>query len=150
MPKLSNTLSTTTGCGCPEPWPQPMGLAEMTVKCKAEEFCKFSVTFWVDNEVGGANSPKRAKYIFRESISPLKTQLRRAYGTGTNIFLTGKFPDAAKFIEWKFFSRGNFSRSITSVRRPASAQYAAQLDPAGPPPTIATSKLSSARLASSQ
>jgi hypothetical protein len=40
------------------------------------------------------------------------------------------------------FSRGKFSRSITSVRRPASAQNAAQLDPAGPPPTIATSKVS--------
>ncbi len=39
------------------------------------------------------------------------------------------------------FSRGNFSRSRTSARRPASAQNAAQLDPAGPPPTIATSKI---------
>jgi hypothetical protein len=38
------------------------------------------------------------------------------------------------------FSRGNFSRSSTSVRKPATAQAAAQLDPAGPPPTIATSK----------
>jgi hypothetical protein len=40
------------------------------------------------------------------------------------------------------FSLGNFSRSRTSVRRPARAQNAAQLDPAGPPPTIATSKIS--------
>src|SRR5438105_13613574 len=37
------------------------------------------------------------------------------------------------------FSRGNLSRSRTSVRKPARAQNAAQLDPAGPPPTIATS-----------
>jgi hypothetical protein len=40
------------------------------------------------------------------------------------------------------FSRGNLSRSRTSVRKPARAQKAAQLDPAGPPPTIATSKIS--------
>src|SRR5437868_10943 len=40
------------------------------------------------------------------------------------------------------FSRGNFSRSRTSVRNPARAQNAAQLDPAGPPPTIATSNVS--------
>src|SRR5437764_2693437 len=40
------------------------------------------------------------------------------------------------------FSRGNLSRSRTSVRKPARAQNAAQLDPAGPPPTIATSKIS--------
>ena len=39
------------------------------------------------------------------------------------------------------FSRGNFSRSSTTVRRPASAQNAAHVDPAGPPPTIATSKI---------
>jgi hypothetical protein len=38
------------------------------------------------------------------------------------------------------FSRGNFSRSSTSDCKPAIAQNAAQLDPAGPPPTIATSK----------
>jgi hypothetical protein len=38
------------------------------------------------------------------------------------------------------FSRGNFSRSRTSDRSPAMAQNAAQLEPAGPPPTIATSK----------
>src|SRR5438034_11549351 len=38
------------------------------------------------------------------------------------------------------FSRGNFSRSRTSVRNPARAQNAAHVDPAGPPPTIATSK----------
>src|SRR5262249_23037469 len=38
------------------------------------------------------------------------------------------------------FSRGNFSRSSTSVRKPATAQNVAQLEPAGPPPTIATSK----------
>src|SRR4030095_5620774 len=37
------------------------------------------------------------------------------------------------------FSRGNFSRSITSVRNPAAAQNAAQVEPAGPPPAIATS-----------
>src|SRR5437660_2167992 len=40
------------------------------------------------------------------------------------------------------FSRGNFSRSRTSVRNPARTQNAAQLDPAGPPPTIATSNVS--------
>src|SRR6266566_5751890 len=40
------------------------------------------------------------------------------------------------------FSRGNFSRSRRSVRNPAAAQNAAQLDPAGPAPTIATSKVS--------
>ena len=40
------------------------------------------------------------------------------------------------------FSRGNFSRSRTSVRNPAAAQNAAQLEPAGPPPTIATSTTS--------
>src|SRR5438034_6961349 len=40
------------------------------------------------------------------------------------------------------FSRGNFSRSRMSVRNPARAQNAAQLDPAGPPPTIATSNAS--------
>src|SRR4029077_12078681 len=44
------------------------------------------------------------------------------------------------------FSRGNLSRSSTSVCKPARAQNAAQLDPAGPPPTIATSKLSIAHL----
>jgi hypothetical protein len=38
------------------------------------------------------------------------------------------------------FSRGNFSRSSTKDCKPAIAQKAAQLDPAGPPPTIATSK----------
>src|SRR5262249_49374367 len=38
------------------------------------------------------------------------------------------------------FSRGNFSLSSTTVRNPARAQNAAQLDPAGPPPMIATSK----------
>jgi hypothetical protein len=38
------------------------------------------------------------------------------------------------------FSRGNFSRSSTRDCKPAIAQNAAQLDPAGPPPTIATSK----------
>jgi hypothetical protein len=37
------------------------------------------------------------------------------------------------------FSRGNFSRSIKATRNPAAAQKAAQLEPAGPPPTIATS-----------
>ena len=68
----------------------------MTVKCKAVKFCKFSVTFWVDNEIGGPNSPKRVKYISRESISPLKTQRPRAYGTGTNIFLTGNFSHTQK------------------------------------------------------
>jgi hypothetical protein len=73
-----------------------MGIAEMTVKCKAEDFCKFSVTFWVDNEIGAANSAKRAKYIFREWISPLKTHHRRAYGSGTNIFLTGNFSGCEK------------------------------------------------------
>src|SRR5881394_3781104 len=40
------------------------------------------------------------------------------------------------------FSRGNFSRSMIAVRKPAAAQNAAQLDPAGPPPTIATSNIS--------
>src|SRR4029077_1175780 len=40
------------------------------------------------------------------------------------------------------FSRGNLSRSRTSVCKPARAQNAAQLDPAGPPPIIATSKIS--------
>jgi hypothetical protein len=40
------------------------------------------------------------------------------------------------------FSRGNFSRSRTSVRNPAAAQKAAQVEPPGPPPTIATSKIS--------
>src|SRR6266700_1505179 len=40
------------------------------------------------------------------------------------------------------FSRGNFSRSRTTVCNPARAQNAAQLDPAGPPPTIATSNVS--------
>ena len=40
------------------------------------------------------------------------------------------------------FSRGNFSRSRTTVRRPAAAQNAPQLDPAGPPPTMATSNVS--------
>ena len=39
------------------------------------------------------------------------------------------------------FSRGNFSRSRSNVRSPASAQNAAQLDPAGPPPTMATSNI---------
>src|SRR5262249_50534092 len=39
------------------------------------------------------------------------------------------------------FSRGNFSRSSISDCRPAVAQNAAQLDPASPPPTIATSKI---------
>src|SRR4029077_18064585 len=39
------------------------------------------------------------------------------------------------------FSRGKLSRSRTSVRKPARAQNAAQLDPAGPPPTIATSNV---------
>jgi hypothetical protein len=43
------------------------------------------------------------------------------------------------------FSRGNLARSRTSVFKPAMAQNAAQLDPAGPPPTIATSKISIAR-----
>jgi hypothetical protein len=43
------------------------------------------------------------------------------------------------------FSRGNLSRSRTSVCKPARAQNAAQLDPAGPPPTIATSKISIGR-----
>src|SRR6266850_3322459 len=43
------------------------------------------------------------------------------------------------------FSRGNLSRSRTSVCKPARAQNAAQLDPAGPPPTIATSKTSIGR-----
>jgi hypothetical protein len=38
------------------------------------------------------------------------------------------------------FSRGNFCRSITRDCRPAIALNAAQLDPAGPHPTIATSK----------
>jgi hypothetical protein len=38
------------------------------------------------------------------------------------------------------FSRGNFSRSSMRACKPAIAQNAAQLDPAGPPPTIATSK----------
>src|SRR4029077_366298 len=38
------------------------------------------------------------------------------------------------------FSRGNFSRSSTRDCKPVIAQNAAQLDPAGPPPTIATSK----------
>src|SRR5437868_8673469 len=40
------------------------------------------------------------------------------------------------------FSRGNFSRSRTTVCNPARAQNTAQLDPAGPPPTIATSNVS--------
>jgi hypothetical protein len=39
------------------------------------------------------------------------------------------------------FSRGNFSRSKIAVRKPAAAQKAAQLEPAGPPPTIATSNI---------
>src|SRR6187549_2420656 len=97
LPKLSNTLSTTTGCGCPEPWPQPMGIAEMTVKCKAVRFCKFSVTFWVDNQIGGANPAGGAKIFSRESISPLKTRPADAHGLRTNIFLTGKFSDRAEF-----------------------------------------------------
>src|SRR5260370_10567859 len=40
------------------------------------------------------------------------------------------------------FSRGNFSRSRTTVRSPAAAQNAPELDPAGPPPTTSTSKSS--------
>src|SRR6267154_2148239 len=43
------------------------------------------------------------------------------------------------------FSRGNLSLSRTSVCKPARAQNAAQLDPPGPPPTIATSKISIGR-----
>jgi hypothetical protein len=39
------------------------------------------------------------------------------------------------------FSRGKVSRSRRSVRRPFIAQKAAQLEPAGPPPTIATSNM---------
>jgi hypothetical protein len=39
------------------------------------------------------------------------------------------------------FSRGKTSRSRRSVRRPAFAQKAAQLDPAGPLPMIATSNM---------
>src|SRR5438477_8237627 len=39
------------------------------------------------------------------------------------------------------FSRGKFSRSRSNVRRPALAQKAAQPDPAGPPPAIATSNM---------
>jgi hypothetical protein len=39
------------------------------------------------------------------------------------------------------FSRGNFSRSSTRDCKPAIAQNAAQLEPAGPPPTIATSNV---------
>src|SRR5450432_2766019 len=39
------------------------------------------------------------------------------------------------------FSRGNRARSSTSVRQPASAQNAAQLAPAGPLPTMATSHI---------
>src|SRR5207244_3521529 len=40
------------------------------------------------------------------------------------------------------FSRGNFSRSSKTVRNSAAAQNAAHVDPAGPAPTIATSKIS--------
>src|SRR5439155_25969203 len=40
------------------------------------------------------------------------------------------------------FSRGNISRSIRSVRNPLAAQKAKQVEPAGPPPTTATSKIS--------
>jgi hypothetical protein len=43
------------------------------------------------------------------------------------------------------FSRGNFSRSKIAVRKPADAQKAAQLDPAGPAPTIATSNIAHSR-----
>src|SRR5437762_10196616 len=43
------------------------------------------------------------------------------------------------------FSRGNVSRSRASVCKPARAQNAAQLDPAGPLPIIATSKSSIGR-----
>jgi hypothetical protein len=39
------------------------------------------------------------------------------------------------------FSRGKISLSNKSVRRPAFAQKAAQLAPAGPLPTIATSNM---------
>ena len=39
------------------------------------------------------------------------------------------------------FSRGKMARSRTSVRRPAAAQNAAQLAPAGPLPTMATSHI---------
>src|SRR5689334_24869192 len=42
------------------------------------------------------------------------------------------------------FSRGNFSRSISATRKPAAAQKAAQTDPAGPAPTMATSTTSMA------
>src|SRR5206468_2107145 len=39
------------------------------------------------------------------------------------------------------FSRGKFARSRTSVCKPAAAQNAAQLAPAGPLPTMATSHI---------
>jgi hypothetical protein len=39
------------------------------------------------------------------------------------------------------FSRGKISRSNRSVRRPAFAQKAAQVAPAGPLPTMATSNM---------
>src|SRR6476619_4161470 len=39
------------------------------------------------------------------------------------------------------FSRGKLARSRTSVRKPAAAQNAAQLAPAGPLPTMATSHI---------
>src|SRR5438309_882447 len=42
------------------------------------------------------------------------------------------------------FSRGNFSRSTRMVRNPLAAQKPAQVDPAGPAPTITTSQIASA------
>src|SRR6478736_645520 len=99
--KLPDTLSTTTGCGCPEPWPQPMGIVQMTVKWKAVRFCKFSVTFWVDNEIGGANSSAHRKYFRKESISPLETTRAGAGESCSDIFLTGKISRVREFSEGK-------------------------------------------------
>jgi len=50
-----------------------MGIAEMTVKRKPAKFCKFSVTFWVDNENAVPSSFSRFRNQVRRVIFPLKS-----------------------------------------------------------------------------
>jgi len=74
-----------------------MGIVQMTVKCKPEELCKFSVTFWVDNKNRGPRLFVRVVKIARGAIFPLKKTVGSARGHRTNIFLTGKFSGRAEF-----------------------------------------------------
>lgn len=88
----------------------------------------------------------RSRTIFRPPIAINSTASRIPWGNWRTRSAIPNRRNTGQHAGFKqspqTFSRGNFSRSRMIVRSPAAAQNAPQLDPAGPPPTMATSNVS--------